>query len=94
MGGREGRTDGRTDIRITIYPRNFVCGGYNKIKIKVDGYDIADVFENIDTPINAVRLYLEIVREHDIPLCHYCNHFSFCILFAEIFFVHEIKQVV
>ena len=36
--GRDGRTDertnertkGRTDIRITIYPRNFVCGGYKK----------------------------------------------------------------
>ena len=34
----EGRTDrrteerpnGRTDIRITIYPLNFVCGGFNK----------------------------------------------------------------
>ena len=25
------RTDKRTDIRITIYPRNFVCGGYKKL---------------------------------------------------------------
>ena len=28
-------TNGRTDIRITIYPRNFVCGGYNKITFKL-----------------------------------------------------------
>ena len=25
----------RTDIRITIYPRNFVCGGYNNGKLQV-----------------------------------------------------------
>ena len=34
MGGTDGstneRTNERTDIRITIYPRNFVCGGYKK----------------------------------------------------------------
>ena len=40
MGGTDGRTDERTiertDIRITIYPPNFVCGGggYN---ISYDG---------------------------------------------------------
>ena len=28
-GQTEERTNERTDIRITIYPRNFVCGGYN-----------------------------------------------------------------
>mgnify|MGYP003692107151 CR=1 FL=1 len=26
----DGQTDERTDIRITIYPRNLVCGGYDK----------------------------------------------------------------
>ena len=30
MGGTDGQTDERMDIRITIYPRNFVCGGYNE----------------------------------------------------------------
>ena len=31
--GTDGRTNERTDIRTTIYPRNFVCGGYNKENI-------------------------------------------------------------
>ena len=25
------RTNGLTDIRITIYPGNIVCGGYNEV---------------------------------------------------------------
>ena len=33
--GTNERTNERTDIRITIYPPNFVCGGYNKTELKV-----------------------------------------------------------
>ena len=33
LEGTDERTNERTDIRITIYPRNFVCGGYNNIRL-------------------------------------------------------------
>ena len=38
-GGTDGRTNERTDIRITIYPHNFVCGGYNNT-INLKSYQI------------------------------------------------------
>ena len=34
-GRTDGRTNERTDIRITIYPREFVCGGYKNIFVNI-----------------------------------------------------------
>ena len=51
MGGTDGRTDERTnertDIRITIYPRNFVCGGYKNLDYSSYSYFSCRRFENI-----------------------------------------------
>ena len=49
-GRTDGRTNERTDIRITIYPRNFVCGGYNN-----DCYYVPQTkFGNISVFFNTV----------------------------------------
>ena len=37
-GRKDGRTNKRTDIRIIIYPRNFVCGGYKILHLQLPSF--------------------------------------------------------
>ena len=68
MDGRtDGRTNERTDIRITIYPRNLVCRGYNNAFSLYDLYSYAPAQKPLPLDPSLVIITIHLVCLNHAP---------------------------